>query len=870
MTQLPGHDLSPPVALLCENRVDPLGIDKRQPQFSWRMDSSALCLRQAAYQILVASSPNLLQEDGAVDLWDSGRVLSRQNVNVIYQGKTLKSRQRAFWKVRIWPNEESPGVYSSVATFEMALLEKTDWNVRWIGWPAGAPGKAAYFRSSFRLDALPERARLYVSGLGYYEVYVNGQRQGDSVLEPAYTDISQLVPYRTYDITPSLVIGENVLAAVVGSGWHSRSIFLAQLEVETKDGWCMVAGTASPSKVPAWLVATGPIIFNSLFDGEIYDARKEKHEWTVAACDLNSESDRADRWKLACFVSAPEGCLRALSIDPIKVIKTLKPVSVRKIDSGVYLFDFGQNHAGWCRLQVRGDAGTQITMRYAENLGPDGTVDQENLRGAAATDVYIMKGEGLETWEPRFTYHGYRYVQVEGLSGEKPEESLVSCVVRSSLPFRADFDCSDRLLNQIHQLVRWTEESNLHGVPTDCPQRDERMGWLNDLAARSEELIYNFDCARFLKKFVGDIARAQDPNTGAISDTVPFHWGCQPADPVSVCYLLIPWLLFQHHGDRNILEEHYEGFGRWVNFLGSQAVEEIVSYSYYGDWAPPAHESDPAHGESSPISQNTPGDLVSTAFYFYTTTLMARLAQRLHRTKDAAKYKILAQKIRNAFHRRFWNKELQGYGTGNQACNALALYVDLVPADLRAEVVCALVRDVKEHDYHLTTGNLCSKYLLEVLAQEGCFETAFLVATQTTYPSWGFMIESGATTLWERWEKLTGGGMNSHNHPMLGAVGSWLYRWVAGLRLAEPGETPHFEVQPPVCDQLTHAQAFLQTLWGIASVSWKRKGNILNVSVVIPWNCTGTIRLPSSTHEVDPGHHEFIEKLKESTVELAV
>jgi alpha-L-rhamnosidase len=434
-------------------------------------------------------------------------------------------------------------------------------------------------------------------------------------------------------------------------------------------------------------------------------------------------------------------------------------------------------------------------------------------------------------------------------------------VVRSSLPFRAEFECSDPLLNQIHQLVRWTEESNLHSVPTDCPQRDERMGWLNDLAARSEELIYNFDCSRFLKKFVGDIARAQDQNTGAISDTVPFHWGSQPADPVSVCYLLIPWLLLQHYGDQNILEEHYEGFCRWVDFLTSRSEEEIISYSYYGDWAPPAHESDPTHGESSPISLNTPGDLVSTAFYFYTTTLLVRIAQRLDRIEDAVKYGTLAEKIRDSFHRKFWNEERSGYGTGNQACNALALYVDLVPVDLRAQVVRALVRDVQKHDHHLTTGNLCSKYLLEILAQEGHFDTALLVATKTTYPSWGFMIKNGATTLWERWEKLTGGGMNSHNHPMLGSVDSWLYRRVAGLRLAENNETPHFEMEPPVCDRLTHAQASLRTLWGIASISWKQETNILNVSVVIPWNCSAVVRLPNSTCKVGPGRHEFSEKV---------
>lgn len=859
-----------PSVLLCEQGDNPLGIDSRQPRLSWRMISEGNSLSQTGYQILVATSAQKLARDEG-DQWNSGRITSSQSAQVAYDGLPLESRATYFWKVRSWDQDENGSDYSDVATFEMGLLKEEDWRARWIGMPGRESCQATYFRVAFHLEEPPVKARLYVSGLGYYETYINGQRQGDAVLEPAYTDISQTVPYQTFDVTLHLKAGENVIASIVGAGWHTKAIFLAQLEVEAADGTRTIVTPHRDVTTPVWIAARGPIISNSIFDGETYDARRERIGWTTTTYDPACETDRSQIWIQACFVRPPSGRMVAQMMEPIKVVKTLPPASIHSPRDGVYVFDFGQNHAGWCRLKVRGAAGDTITLRHAEVLQEDGTVNQTNLRGATATDSYILKGGEEECWEPRFTYHGYRYVQVEGWPGTPSHDSLTSCVVRTALAFRGKFDCSDELLNRIHQLVRWTEESNLHGLPTDCPQRDERMGWLNDLAARSEELVYNFESDRFLRKFVSDIAHAQDPQNGALSDTAPFHWGAQPADPVSVCYLLIPHLLDQHYKDSSVLEPHYDGFRRWVDFLTSQSAGHIVSYSHYGDWAPPESESLRFEDYVSPLAAHTPGPLVSTAFYYYATILFVRFSRRLGHAENAEIYAKLATQIRESFHDAFWSGDDVGYGSGNQACNSLALYLDLVPKAKRATVTAALVRDVEAHDHHLTTGNLCSKYLLEILAKEGHFSTAFRVATQTTYPSWGFMLENGATTIWERWEYLTGGGMNSHNHPMLGSIGSWLYRWVAGLTISDAsGNTPHFEIRIPRTDLLAHASASLQTSWGEAAIAWKRAGNRLSVVIEIPWNCSGTVHLYTSEHELQPGRHEFSENLAEvaNTAEL--
>jgi alpha-L-rhamnosidase len=852
MKALDNKSAQRPTELRCEGIVNPVGIDERAPGFSWRVATTAPSAAQTAYRILVASSVELLTQ-GVGDLWDSGKVLSSHSVDIPYRGTPLTSRQRCAWKVELWDEQGIEGLFSDPASFEMGLLNKEEWAASWIGWIGGSGGKALDFRCSFSIPFEPCRARFYIVGLGYYEAFVNGQRQGKSVLNPLWTDVQKTILYSAYDVTACLHRGENVLATTVGPGWYGNPSLLGQLEVYGTGGEHLVVSTGRDKGLPEWLISPGPILSTSIYDGEVYDARLEKQGWMLPGYDPEKVSDRPQQWLPGYMTSAPAGKLKAQIVEPIQVVRELSAKTLSQPLPSVFVYDFGQNHAGWVRIRVKGPRGTRVTFKYSETLHPDGTVNQENLRRALATDTYILKGGEEEQWEPRFTYHGYRYVQVEGWPGVPDLSALVSCVVRNAVEDRGRFECDHSLFNRIHQMIRRTEESNLHGVPTDCPQRDERMGWLNDLAGRSEELVYNFAANRFLEKFINDIANVQDEGTGAISDTVPFLWGYRPADPVSACYLLMPFLCYQHSRNIRLLESHYEGFRSWVDFLTSQTESGIVNYSHYGDWCPPANFSN-----NSPFSTGTPGKLVSTAYYCYSLHLLTQISKVLGYVDNEKAHQSAFLRTREQFHKEYWREDGAGYGSGNQACNAMALYFDLVPDGLRSAVVSSLVHNVQEHDYHLTTGNLTTKYLFEVLSQEGHGETAFKMAAQKTYPSWGYMLENGATTLWERWELLTGTGMNSHNHPMLGAVDAWFYRWVAGITIAETiSPTPHFVFRVPVFQQITSAHGSLKTEWGTAAVDWKRQDRHLQANLQVPWNCTATVSLPGSDQELTSGSHAF-------------
>ncbi len=853
-----------PIKLLCEYAADPLGIDTALPRLSWALQSapqtSPRNQAQTAYQLFAASSLEALA--GGPDLWQSPKV-SAASHSALYAGSPLGSGQRVYWKVRVWDTADAAGDWSQPACFETGLLHPSDWSAQWIGLQAMWNGRALYLRKAFPLDQPVTRARAYVAGLGYYELRLNGQKVGDHVLDPGATNYAKRVLYAAYDITAQLQVGENMLAAIVGNGWYGSPKLLLQLQIELADGRQRRIISGWQKDEPSWQATIGALGENSVYGGEMYDARLERPGWDCPGGE-NPAAPAPDAplppWVMAMVVDAPGGKLAAQMVEPIRVVETLPSRAVSQPRPQTRVFDFGQNFAGWARLRLKGARGDRLTLRFAESLYPDGTVNQENLRAAAATDTYILRGEAEESWEPRFTYHGFRYVQADwspagaALDADRTLD-LEGRVVRSSVQPAGSFECSNELLNQINKMVWWTEASNLHSIPTDCPQRDERMGWMNDLGARCEEMIYNFNLARFLPKFANDISEAQDER-GAIPDTVPYHWGFRPADPVSVSYLLLPWLAYQHYGDRRVLSEHYNGFRRWVDFLTSLAEGCIVSHSSWGDWAPPLGETlTDEHGES-PVARHTPGALISTGYYYYSARLLAQIAWVLSNHEDAVAYSALAEKINHAYQQRFWNEGLGGYGSNNQACNAFSLYLGLVPEQRKGRVFANLLRDIEAHDWHLTTGNLCTKYLLEVLSDYQRADVAYRLATQTTYPSWGYMLANGATTVWERWEKMTGGGMNSHNHPMLASVGSWFYKYLAGINVmpGAPGFT-HLHLQPHFVPDLKWVRASLETLPGRVEVAWEREPDGVALCLSIPAGVQATLRLPGdpSTRIVEEG-----------------
>jgi alpha-L-rhamnosidase len=477
-------------------------------------------------------------------------------------------------------------------------------------------------------------------------------------------------------------------------------------------------------------------------------------------------------------------------------------------------------------------------------LKDDGTVNMDNLRKARSTDSYIMKGTGEESWEPRFTYHGFRYVQVEGWPGKMDIDSIGIRVVRSAVEPSGTFACSNELLNRIHRMVTWTEASNLHSVPTDCPQRDERMGWLNDMTVRIEPALYNFRLARLYAKFLDDVADTQSPD-GAITDTAPFKWGKRPADPVSASYLLLGWLPYLHYGDTEPMRAHYAGFARWVDYLVSRSERGILSYSSWGDWAPPQNEAISGSIGAGAVSAKTPGELISTGYLHYHAKLLAQMARVLGDESEAARREQLAQEVAQAFNEKFWDEKVGGYGSNNQACNAFALFLGVVSPERVPRVVHNLVQAVEKNGYHLSTGNLCTKYLLEMLTEQGHSDVALRIATQTTYPSWGFMLENGATTTWERWEYLTGGAMNSHNHPMLGSVGSWFYKYLAGILpdAAGPGFS-RFIIQPRFLDGLEWVEGSYHVLPGVIRSAWRKVGRQVVMTISVPANTVATLHFP--------------------------
>ena len=838
------------IDLRCEYARNPLGIEARAPRFSWMLEDNRRGQTQTAYQILVASDPAKLAE-GRADKWDSGKVLSTEQVSILYNGATLVSRERCYWQARAWDGEGAPTGWSEVASFELGLLDPSDWQSLWLGHPAGFNGQGLYFRAFFNLDkpvARVARARAYVAGLGLYEFYVNGVKATDHVLEPAQTDYASRVLYTTIDIGALLREGRNIAGAIVGNGWHGAPKLRAQIHIDFTDGTSVVyaAQNTGMGGGTSWMVGTGPIVANAIYDGETYDARLERAGWCDPAVEPISGYNRKEFWVVAVPVDAPAGRMQAQPLEPMRVVQTLTPVAIREPAPHVHVADMGQNMVGWVRLRVQGARGTTVTLRFAENLNDDGTVDQGNLRSAACTDVYICKGAGVEEWAPRFTYHGFRYVQMEGYPGAPGLEALLGCVAHSDVATRGQFECSDDLLNRMQRAAVWTETGNLHGLPTDCPQRDERMGWLNDMTVRAEAAHYNCDLNRLHGKWIADIHDGQDAR-GAIPDTAPYRMGSRPADPVTMCYLLAPWLLYQHYGNTAVMAEHYEGFKAWVDYLTTRSSDGILPFSYYGDWSPPIAEATVRDGGPTPISAHTPGALMSTGYYYFGSKLLSQMAAILGKRDDAFAYGALASRIRGAYQQAFWDDVKRVYGSGNQACCAFTLYMGLATEEQQAAVFDALVRDVEAHDDHLTTGNLCSKYLLEVLSAHGRHDLAYRIATQTTYPSWGFMLANGATTIWERWENSKDTSMHSKNHPMMSTFSAWFYRYLAGIQVM-PNTVGfnHFAVKPHLVDapEMTHASASLETVHGRIESAWQRDGDALRLHVRVPVNTTARISVP--------------------------
>ncbi len=834
-----------PDGLRCEYLEDPLGIQNAKPRFSWTAGGGNAPGIQNGYRILVADSEEGINS-GAGNVWDSGVVRSSASSGIAFGGKALESAKRYFWRVLVWTDDAGQAAESKVASFETGLFNPSDWKGKWIQAPRPQWGVSPLFLKHFELSGQAAEARVYISGIGYYELTVNGKRVGERQLEPGWTDYSKRVLYSVYDVGDLLSEGENTLGIQLGEGWyghlhesftkligrmpdwHGTPMVLCDLRVKTLDGR-RVCIFSSDDAEEGWVCSEGPIRENNIYDGELYDARFEKPGWNLPGY----VTDPA-QWKPAAAAVEPCGMLVAQLMPPILETERLMPVQVRYVHRYSYTYDLGRNIAGWAEIKVRGMAGQKVVLSYGEVLNADHSVNQKNLRDAKARDIYILKGEGVETYKPRFTYHGFRYVQVEIDPGILIDGFAGYCV-HSAVRRAGEFQCSSMLLNRIYNTVVQTERNNLHSVPTDCPQRDERLAWLNDMTVRCEEGLFNFDLLLFYEKWLEDISDAQDKITGSIPDTAPFFYGGRPASHVSSVYVLIPWLLYRFYGDKHAIERHYEGMKKYVAFLDSQTVDGLMDISYFGDWAPPMTECTLGWGENA-VPANIPNQIITTGYLYYDCTILQKAAELLGRPEDVKYFGDIAEKAKNAVNRTFLCREKGYYRPNSQGANIFPLFLGIVPEELREDVFGNLVSELVNSDYRITTGNQATKYLYDVLDMERRNDLAYKLAAQEKYPSIGYMLANGATTVWERWELDDGPNMNSHDHPMHGAFSTWFYKAAGGIRPEHGLAGEVVRIAPQVIEGLSYARTAYETVKGRLESGWTQTEGRIEFNLRIPWN----------------------------------
>jgi alpha-L-rhamnosidase len=711
---------------------------------------------------------------------------------------------------------------------------------------------ARYLRKEFAIDKRVRRAVVWYSGLGLSEIYINGKRVGTEVLSPGLTEYDKRVFYITHDVTKLLQKGQNAVGVILGNGRYyaprtkapveSRTYgfpkLLFQMQVDYTDGTSMTVVSDS-----AWkLSVDGPIRANNEYDGEEYDATREFGPWTEAQFDDS-------KWAAATVVKGPEGKLSAQMTPPIRVVQTLKPIAMSEPEPGVYVFDMGQNMVGWCRIRASGPKGTEIRLRHAETLNPNGTLYLDNLRGARVTDLYIMTGTGREVYEPRFTYHGFRFVEVRGFPGKPTLSSIEGRVVHDDLDWTGDFVCSNPLLNRIYSNIVWGIRGNYRSIPTDCPQRDERQGWLGDRSAESRGETYVFNTAPLYAKWLRDMADGQKPS-GSVSDVCPAYWPFYNDNvtwPSSI--VMIPGALYDQFGDLRVIQEIYPAAKKWMRHMQGYVTNGIIARDNYGDWCVPPE--DPKLIHSNDPARKTDPALLASAYLYHNAELMARYAALLGYKEDAAEFTKLAEQVRAAVNRRFLDRERGIYANGSQTSSVLPLAFGIVPEDLHEKLFANLVEKIAvQSQNHIGTGLIGAQWLMRVLTENGRPDLAYTVASQKTYPSWGYMVEQGATTVWELWNGDTADpAMNSGNHVMLvGDLLIWMFENLAGIK-PDP-ERPgfkHIVMRPETPSDLDFVNARHHTIYGPVISEWSRYGKGFRWHVRVPVNVTATLVLPAES-----------------------
>lgn len=868
----------------CEYRVDPLGVDVAQPMLSWEIQSPRKNVMQSAYRVLVADDLALLQKNQG-NVWDSRQTKSGASVQVAYNGQTLQPTKKYYWKVMVLDNNNNPSEFSQPAFWQMGLLNKDDWKgAEWITYDqlpdtsvivpfAHGNGKKAWgkrqnvlpqFRKNFTISKPLKSATVFISGLGHFEMSLNGEKVGDHFLDPGWTQYAKHAQYVTFDVTKQLKQGDNVVGVMLGNGFYYipgeryRKLtgaygypkMIAKLVLEYVDGT-----TENIMTNETWKVTASPIYFSSIYGGEGYDANLEQTGWKKPG--FNDAS-----WNPAIATTGPAQ-LNSQMAEPVKIFERFEPVSKKQLKPGVWIFDLGQNFSGIPSIAVTGKKGDSVKMVVAELINDDGSANQK-ATGSPHYYTYVLKGDSIEKWQPRFTFYGFRYIQVEGAIPEGVTDTtnlpLVKSIkglhIRNSAKEVGRFTNSDELFNKTDDLINWAIKSNMVSVFTDCPHR-EKLGWLEETHLMGSSVQYNYDIAALGKKVVTDMINAQT-NDGLVPDIAPeyvqFDGGFRDSPEWGSAAIILPWYLYKWYGDKQNLEKAYNMMKRYIAYLKSRSTNHIISHGL-GDWFD--------IGPNRPgVSQLTPLGVTATATYYYDLSIMQKIAGLLNKSGDAKEFASLAADVKNAFNKTYFNDTTKQYATGSQASNAMALYMNLVEPQNRQVVLDHLIKDIRNRNNALTGGDVGYRYVLRALEDAGRSDVIFDMNSRDDVPGYGYQLKKGATALTESWQAYEN---VSNNHFMLGHLMEWFYSGLCGVRQKENSVGfKEIEIRPQPVGNVNYAKASYHSVYGLIATEWKRGENVFEINVVVPPNTTATIYFPkeykSVPVKVGSGAYKYVVK----------
>jgi len=856
-------------SLTVEHLTNPVGLDETKPKFGWILTSDQRNSMQTAYEIHVFDNRNM----SGNAIWKTGKVMSDKSFDVAYEGAKLESGKQYFWRARVWDNKGKSSKWSTLNQWQMALLNTADWKAQWIESEMKETKRLCpQFRKTFRTTKAIQSATAYITAHGMYEANINGKKVGDAFLTPGFTSYNKRLQYQTYDVTSMLLKGDNAIAVNVGNGWYRGYLgwitqvntwgdklgLLLQINITYTDGTTETVVTDK-----SWKSATGSIVTAEIYYGETIDANKETTGWKMAGYDDSKWAGvRVANYKLDNLVATYN--------EPVRKHEVFKASKVITTPKGEKVLDFGQNLVGFESIKIKGQKGDTIRIYHAEVLDKAGNFYTENLRTATSVSTYVLSGNGEEVFEPHFTFYGFRYIKIEGARGEINPENFPAVALYSDMPKTGSFTTSNKLINQLQSNIEWGQKGNFLDIPTDCPQRDERLGWTGDAHVFVRTAAYNRGVYNFFNKWMKDVA-ADQWEDGRVPWVIPNIFTTSQTESGSTGWsdvsAIIPWNIYMAYGDKKILENQYPSMKKWVNYMKNKSVNNLWNTEkfHFGDWLFFRPDDD-----KDGIAAITDKHMIAQCFFAHSTQMLINTAEALGKTDDVKAYSELLAKVKKAYMDEYMTAN-GGLVSSTQTAYVLALHFDMLPENLRQQAAARLVKNIRQYNNHITTGFIGTPYICHVLSRFGYADVAYELLLQKTYPSWLYPVTVGATTIWERWDAQKPDGsfqtseMNSFNHYAYGAIGDWMYRVAAGLRETAPAYK-QFVVQPHLGGDFTYMNADLKTSYGKAASHWKINGNQLIMEVEVPVNTTATVFIPSKSADAITESGKALSACKDLTV----